>query len=162
MLRDFLLYFWNMKMNMNMNIKMNLKMNLRYVYATLLLCCVLLTTQSKAQQKPLSIHFTAPTEMFLGETLKLKVQVKHQLTKEQTGNLQFAIYNAETKKSVDGWFLNFFPFQYFTTISNEIFETEFPFTVPNDYKGKFTLELVAKVDTIQDSIRIDIPTFIKQ
>ena len=152
MLRDFLLYFWNMKM----------KINLRFVYATLLLCCVLLTTQSLAQQKPLSIHFTAPTAMFLGETLKLKVQVKHQLTKEQTGTIQFALYNAETKKSVDGWFLNFFPFQYFTTISNEIFETEFPFTVPNDYKGKFTLELVAKVDSIQDSIRIDIPTFIKQ
>ena len=57
--------------------------------------------------------------------------------------------------------LNFFPFQYFTTISNEIFETEFPFTVPNDYKGKFSIELVAKVDSIKDSIRIDIPTYIK-
>jgi hypothetical protein len=137
-------------------------MNLHFVYTTLLLCCVLLTTQSKAQQKPLSIHFSAPTAMFLGETLKLKVQVKHQLTKEQTGTLKFALYNAETKKSVDGWFLNFFPFQYFTTISNEIFETEFPFTVPNDYKGKFSIELVAKVDSIKDSIRIDIPTYIKQ
>jgi len=154
MLRDFLLYFWNMKMNK--------KMNLHFVWATLLLCCVLLTTQSLAQQKPLSIHFTAPSQMYLGETIKLKVQVKHQLNQEKTGHLQFALYNAATKKSVDGWFLNFFPFQYFTTISNEIFETEFPFTVPNDYKGKFTLELVAKVDTIQDSIRIDIPTFIKQ
>jgi hypothetical protein len=140
-----------------------MNMNLRFVYATLLLfCCVLLTTQSLAQQKPLSIHFTAPTQMYLGESIKLKVQVKHQLTKEQTGTLQFAIYNAETKNSVDGWFLNFFPFQYFTTIKNENFETEFPFTVPNDYKGKFSLELVAKVDSIKDSIRIDIPTYIKQ
>jgi hypothetical protein len=141
---------------------MKMKINLRIVYATLLLCCVLLSTQSLAQQKPLSIHFTAPTEMYLGETLKLKVQVKHQLNQEKTGTLQFALYNAETKKSVDGWFLNFFPFQYFTTISNEIFETEFPFTVPNDYKGKFSIELVAKVDSIKDSIRIDIPTYIKQ
>jgi hypothetical protein len=137
-------------------------MNLRFVYATLLLICIVLTTQSKAQQKPLSIHFSAPTQMYLGETLKLKVQVKHQLNQEKTGHLQFAIYNAETKKSVDGWFLNFFPFQYFTTIKNEIFETEFPFTVPNDYKGKFSIELVAKVDSIKDSIRIDIPTYIKQ
>ena len=143
---------------------MNLKMNLRFVYTNLLLlfCCIVLTSQSKAQQKPLSIHFTAPSQMFLGESLKLKVQVKHQLNKEQTGHLEFALYNTETKNSVDGWFLNFFPFQYFTTISNEVFETEFPFTVPNDYKGKFTLELVAKVDTIKDSIRIEIPTFIKQ
>jgi len=142
--------------------KTNKKINLRFAYATLLLCCVLLTTKSNAQQKPLSIHFTAPTQMYVGESIKLKVQVKHELSKEQTGHLQFALYNTETKKSVDGWFLNFFPFQYFTTISNEIFETEFPFTVPNDYKGKFSIELVAKVDSIQDSIRIDIPTHIKQ
>ena len=142
--------------------KMNMKMNLCFIYATLFLCCVLLSTQSKAQQKPLSVHFAAPTQLFLGESVKLKVQVKHQLNQEKTGTLQFALYNADTKKSVDGWFLNFFPFQYFTTIKNEIFETEFPFTVPNDYKGKFTLELVAKVDSIKDSIRIDIPTFIKQ
>ena len=145
-----------------MNMTMKMKINLCFIYATLFLCCVLLSTQSLAQQKPLSIHFTAPTQLFLGESVKLKVQVKHQLNQEKTGTLQFALYNADTKKSVDGWFLNFFPFQYFTTIKNEIFETEFPFTVPNDYKGKFTLELVAKVDTIQDSIRIDIPTYIKQ
>ncbi len=140
--------------------KMNYKMNLRFVYA-ILFCCIFFAKLSNAQQKPLSIHFTSPSQMFLGETMKLKVQVKHQLTKEQTGYLEFAIYNAETKKSVDGWFLNFFPFQYFSTISNEIFETEFPFTVPNDYKGKFSIELVAKVDSIKDSIRIDIPTYIK-
>ena len=141
--------------------KMNYKMNLRFVYA-ILFCCIFFAKLSNAQQKPLSIHFTSPSQMFLGETMKLKVQVKHQLTKEQTGHLEFALFNTETKKSVDGWFLNFFPFQYFTTISNEIFETEFPFTVPNDYKGKFSIELVAKVDSITDSIRIDIPTYIKQ
>jgi len=144
-----------------MKMNMMIKMNSRFVYA-ILFCCIFFAKPSQAQQKPLSIHFTAPKQMFLGETIKLKVQVKHQLTKEQTGHIEFAIYNAETKKSVDGWFLNFFPFQYFTTIKNEIFETEFPFTVPNDYKGKFTLELVAKVDSIKDSIRIEIPTYIKQ
>jgi hypothetical protein len=136
-------------------------MNSRLVYP-ILFCCIFFAKLSNAQQKPLSIHFTSPSQMFLGETMKLKVQVKHQLTKEQTGHIEFALFNTETKKSVDGWFLNFFPFQYFTTISNEIYETEFPFTVPNDYKGKFSIELVAKVDSIKDSIRIDVPTYIKQ
>ena len=140
---------------------MKMIVNSRFVYA-ILFCCIFFAKLSNAQQKPLSIHLTSPSQMFLGESIKLKVQVKHQLTKEQTGHLEFALYNTETKKSVDGWFLNFFPFQYFTTISNEIFETEFPFTVPNDYKGKFSIELVAKVDSIKDSIRIDIPTYIKQ
>ena len=120
-----------------------------------------MTSVLSAQQKPLSIHFTTPTQLYQGESLKLKVQVKHLIKKEQTGHIQLALFNAETKQSVDGWFLNFFPFQYFTTIANENFETEFPFTVPNDFKGKFIIELVAKVDSVQDSIRVTIPTLIK-
>lgn len=137
-----------------------MKMNWPTLFTTLF-CCILLSKMSAAQVQPLSIHFTAPIQMYQGEALKLKVQVKHQIKKEQTGHLQLSLLNAETKQSVDGWFLNFFPFQYFTTIANETFETEFPFTVPNDFKGKFIIELVAKVDTIQDSIRVTIPTHIK-
>lgn len=132
------------------------------VLLTTLLICVIASKNLTAQQKPLSIHFTAPTQMYQGESVNLKVQVKHQIKKEQTGHLNFALFNAATKQSVDGWFLNFFPFQYFTTIAGEFFETEFPFTVPNDFVGKFELELVAQVDTVKDSIRITIPTLIKQ
>ncbi|MBP7939944.1 MAG: hypothetical protein KAZ20_02280 [Sediminibacterium sp.] len=132
------------------------------VLLTTLLIGVFASKNGIAQQKPLSIQFIAPTQMYQGESIKLKVQIKHQITKEQTGHLQLALFNAETKQSVDGWFLNFFPFQYFTTLANENFETEFPFTVPNDYVGKFELELVAEVNTIKDSIRITIPTLIKR
>lgn len=132
------------------------------VLLTTLLIGVFVSKNGIAQQKPLSIQFIAPTQMYQGESIKLKVQIKHQITKEQTGHLQLALFNTETKQSVDGWFLNFFPFQYFTTLANENFETEFPFTVPNDYVGKFELELVAEVNTIKDSIRITIPTLIKR
>ncbi len=138
-----------------------MKMNW-YVFVTFVLCCILLSKIATAQQKPLSIHFNAPKQMHQGESVKLKVQVSHQIKTEQTGHLQLALLNAATKKSVDGWFLNFFPFQYFTTIANEAFETEFPFTVPNDFKGNFIIELVAQVNTNKDSIRITIPTIIKQ
>lgn len=138
-----------------------MKRNLHLLFVPLF-CCLAITNNLNAQQKSLSIHFTTPKQMALGESLKLNVQVKHQIPKEKTGHLQLSLFNTETNQSVDGWFLNFFPFQYFTTIANETFETEFPFTVPNDFKGKFTIELVAKVDSIQDSIRVTIPTFIKQ
>lgn len=129
---------------------------------TTLLIGVLASKNAIAQQKPLSIHFIAPAQMYQGASLKLKVQIKHQIKKEQTGHINFALYKAGTNQSIDGWFLNFFPFQYFTTLANENFETEFPFTVPNDYVGKFDLELVAQVDTIKDSVRITIPTLIKR
>ena len=70
-------------------------------------------------------------------------------------------WNATTQKSVDGWFMNVFPFQYFTTIANTPFETEFSFTVPDEYKGKFEIILVAQANKIKDSIRFVVPVINK-
>ncbi len=129
-------------------------------YPNIMLCFIDHAIHSTT--KAIEHSFDYPKTNVFRWILKVNSTGKPQLTKEKTGTPQISLYNAETKKSVDGWFLNFFPFQYFTTIKNEIFETEFPFTVPNDYKGKFSIELVAKVDSIKDSMRIDIPTYIKQ
>ena len=106
----------------------------------------------------IKIHCTMPTVMTLGQSIKLKVKLNHNLQQEKTGQLTLALINHQTKKSVDGWFVNIFPFQYFTTIHNEQFETEFPFTVPFDYKGSFDIEIVAKVNEIKDSIHMTLPT----
>jgi hypothetical protein len=86
------------------------------------------------------------------------VQVIHNLIEEKTGTLVLSLINHQTQTSVDGWFLNIFPFQYFTTIKNEKFEVEFPFTVPNDYSDSFDLVLVAHVGNLKDSIGFVIPT----
>ena len=114
---------------------------------------------SGLSKKPsIQIQCTTPTILSLGQSIKLKVKVHHNLLQEKTGQLTLALINHKTKKSVDGWFVNIFPFQYFTTIQNETFETEFPFTVPFDYIGNFDLEIVARVNEIKDSIHITIPT----
>ncbi len=106
----------------------------------------------------IKIHCVIPSIGTLGQSIKLKVRVSHNLSQEKTGQLTLALINHQTKKSVDGWFVNIFPFQYFTTIQNEQFETEFPFSVPFDYSGKFDLEIVARVNEIKDSIHFTIPT----
>ncbi|MEY4057985.1 MAG: hypothetical protein RLZ50_1197 [Bacteroidota bacterium] len=114
---------------------------------------------TSVNKKPsIQIQCTTPTILSLGQSIKLKVKVRHNLLQEKTGQLTLALINHKTKKSVDGWFLNIFPFQYFTTIQNEAFETEFPFTVPFDYLGNFDMEIVARVNEIKDSIHITIPT----
>jgi hypothetical protein len=106
-----------------------------------------------AQEKPtIKIHCIAPVKLKTGQRVKLKVEVVHNLKEEKTGTLVLSLINHQTKTSVDGWFLNIFPFQYFTTIQNKNFEVEFPFTVPNDYSDSFDLVLVAKVDNLKDSI----------
>ncbi len=114
---------------------------------------------SGVNKKPsLKIECVTPTVLSLGQSIKLKVKVRHNFPQEKTGQLTLALINHKTKKSVDGWFINIFPFQYFTTIQNEVFETEFPFTVPFDYLGNFDMEIVARVNEIKDSIHITIPT----
>lgn len=110
-----------------------------------------------AQTKPLQIICKPPISIKAGMAVQLKVIVKHQMDTELLGNLNFTLTNHQTGKSVDGWFLNIFPFQYFTTIKNENFEVEFPFTVPHEYKGKIDIDLVAELAKYKDSLHITLP-----
>jgi hypothetical protein len=111
-----------------------------------------------SQTKPLEIICTTPKMLKAGASFQLRVIVKHQISTEKTGTLSLSLLNHQTGKSVDGWFLNIFPFQYFTTIKNENFEVEFPFTVPHEFKGDIDISLVAQVEQMKDSIRYTIPT----
>jgi len=115
-------------------------------------------SSSVDKKSSLKIECVRPTVLSLGQSIKLKVKLRHDFPQEKTGQLTLALINHKTKKSVDGWFMNIFPFQYFTTIQNEPFETEFPFTVPFDYIGNFDIEIVARVNEIKDSIHFTIPT----
>jgi hypothetical protein len=112
-----------------------------------------------AQNGFLKITSKPPTKLKLGQSYKLKASVGHHLNEEKTGNITCSLLNAKTHQSVDGWFINIFPFQYFTTIANTPFETEFSFTVPHEYKGNLEIILVAQVNQIKDSIHYLIPTY---
>jgi hypothetical protein len=128
-------------------------------YALLLFTLFLCSQITMAQNKPaIKINCVAPVKLKTGQSVKLKVQVTHNLKKEKKGTLVLSLINHQTKASVDGWFLNIFPLQYFTTKKNENFEVEFPFTVPNDYSDSFDLVLVAHVGNLKDSIGFIIPT----
>ena len=128
-------------------------------YALLLFTLFFCSQLTMAQEKPaIKINCLAPVKLKTGQSVKLKVGVSHNLKKEKTGTLVLSLINHQTKTSVDGWFLNIFPLQYFTTIQNEKFEVEFPFTVPNDYSDSFDLVLVAKVENLKDSIGFVIST----
>ena len=125
------------------------------------LLMLLACSNSWGQTNALQIICKPPIKAIAGQSIKLQVKVAHHLKEEKTGTLTLSLYNHSTDKSVDGWFINVFPFQYFTTIDKENFEVEFPFTVPHDYKGNFDIELVAKVQDQKDSIRYTVNTISK-
>jgi hypothetical protein len=127
-------------------------------YPFFLIIFLLFYVQTNGQnQTQIKIHCIAPKKFVTGQSVKLKVQVSHDLKEEKTGSLTLSLINHQTKKSVDGWFLNIFPFQYFTTLLNEKFEAEFPFTIPNDYRESVDLLLVAVVNELKDTIGFTIP-----
>ena len=128
----------------------------------LILLLLIVSSNSWGQTKAIKIICTPPAKVNAGQSIKLQVKVSHQLKEEKTGTLTLALYNHSTGKSVDGWFINIFPFQYFTTIDKENFEVEFPFTVPHEYKGSFDIELVAKVQAQKDSVRYTVFTNAKK
>jgi hypothetical protein len=128
-------------------------------YALLLFALFFCSQLTMAQKKSaIKIHCITPVKLKTGQSVKLKVQVTHNLKKEKKGTLVLSLINHQTKTSVDGWFLNNAPSQYFTTKKNEKFEIEFPFTVPNDYSDSFDLVLVAHVGNLKDSIGFVIST----
>ena len=113
---------------------------------------------TNAQTSNLEINVTPPTQLKLGQSFKLKTKVVHHFAAEKTGGITCTLLNAATHKPVDGWFINIFPFQYFTTIANTPFETEFSFSVPHEYKGAFEIILVAQVDQVKDSVHYIVRT----
>jgi hypothetical protein len=112
-----------------------------------------------AQQKKslIQIHCNAPAFLKNGDKIELPVSITYQLKEEHTGTVSFELLNTETNTSVDGWFLNVFPLQYFASIKNKTFRTKFPITVPMDYKGKIKIMLKASCAEAKDSIALIIP-----
>lgn len=123
----------------------------------LLILCFFLFSLANAQQK-LHIIAKPPVQLKWGQSYQLKAKVAHSFKVEKTGSITCTLINAKTHTPVDGWFLNVFPFQYFTTIANTPFETEFGFTVPHQYKGNFEIILVAQADQIKDSVHYLVAT----
>ncbi len=124
-----------------------------FIFGSFILCLCSL----HAQTPFLKIDAKPPTQLKQGQSFKLGAKVLHNFTTEKTGGISCTFLNASNHTSVDGWFLNVFPFQYFTTISNTPFETEFTFTVPDEYKGKFEIILVAEANKIKDSVHFVVP-----
>jgi hypothetical protein len=133
-------------------------MKLKIIFA-LLVIFILVGADSFAQNSFLKIKAVAPGKLKLGQSFKLKASVAHNFNIEKTGGLTCTLLNTKTHVPVDGWFINIFPFQYFTTIANTPFEAEFSFTVPHEYKGNFEINLVATVDQVKDSIHFSVHTY---
>jgi len=87
-------------------------------------------------------QISLPSKVKAGQHIETVVQVNNWGKAEFSGSLVLEIKDAASK-SVDGWFKNIFPVQYFTVAVGETESISFPFDVPHIYKGKAGINIEA-------------------
>ncbi len=107
-------------------------------------------TTSSFSQKIIKVKSNMPSHLVQGEKREIKVTIFNTDTTEHTGTITLELIDATTKKSVDGWFVNIFPFQYFTAEKKDSCIIKFPIQVPVIFKNRLKYRLVASSKIIKN------------
>jgi hypothetical protein len=105
---------------------------------------------TKAQEK-ISLQVRSFSSLRQGDHFELTVNIVNTGDSEITGQVQLQLLDATTNESVDGWFQNVFPNQYFTVGARSNETVKFPLEVPY----QFTSMLVWKIITAARSRQLE-------
>lgn len=114
-------------------------------------------------QKPLMVQPNAPRFMREGDRMEFSTKIVNLSDSEVTGTVQLELFNTATNQSVDGWFKNVFPTQYFTVAAGQSQAVKFPIDVPFNfnsalsYRIKAITKANAKGETFSDGEEMAFP-----
>jgi hypothetical protein len=94
-------------------------------------------------QKPMMVQPNAPRFIREGDRMELVTKVVNMSDKEITGTVQLELIDAATNKSIDGWFKNVFPNQYFTVEAGQSMAVKFPVEIPFNFNSALTYRIKA-------------------
>lgn len=114
-------------------------------------------TTSIVTQKTLMVQANAPRFMREGDKMEFSAKVSNLSEKELSGQLTLELIDATTGTSVDGWFQNVFPAQYFTAAASQSTTIKFPIQIPFSYNKPLTWRLVAKANEYSDGEENTLP-----
>jgi hypothetical protein len=98
-------------------------------------------------QKDLMVQPNAPRFLREGDRMDFSGKIVNMSEKEITGQVQLLLIDPTTNQSVDGWFHNMYPNQYFTAAAGQSIPVAFSIEVPFQYNRPVTYKLVARVDS---------------
>lgn len=107
-------------------------------------------TTTVITQKTLMVQPNAPRFLREGDQMEFAVKVSNLFDKELTGTAQLELIDPITGNSVDGWFQNSFPVQYFTAAAGQSALVKFPLQIPFGYNKPVTWRIVAKAGQFGD------------
>lgn len=108
------------------------------------------TEQKLMTQKSLMVQPNIPRFLREGDQMELSVKIANLTNKELTGTIVLELIDATTNRSVDGWFQNVFPQQYFTVDPMQSSVAQFPIQVPFSYNKPLTYRIIARTNELSD------------
>jgi hypothetical protein len=95
-------------------------------------------------QKQLMIQPNAPRFLREGDKMEFSAKIVNMTEKELTGQAELQLIDATTNQSIDGWFKNVIPNQYFTVAAGQSEAVNFPLEVPYQFNKALVWRIVAK------------------
>ena len=109
-----------------------------------------LQTTEIQTQKTLMVQSNAPRFMREGDKMEFSSRIANMSDKELTGQITLELIDATTNTSIDGWFQNIFPTQYFTVGPKQTEAVKFPIQIPFSYNKPLIWRVIAKSGTYSD------------
>lgn len=108
-------------------------------------------------QKTLMLQSNAPRFFREGDKLEFSTRIANLSDKELTGQVTLELIDPSSNTSVDGWFQNVFPTQYFTVAAGQNSPVKFPIQIPYTYNKPLIWRVVARAGNYSDGEEQTIP-----
>lgn len=108
-------------------------------------------------QKTLMAQANAPRFMREGDKMEFSAKISNLSDEELSGQVMLELIDASAGSSVDGWFQNVFPVQYFTVPAKQSSVVKFPIQIPFSFNRALTWRLVAKAGNYSDGEENTLP-----
>ncbi|HEX5654951.1 MAG TPA: alpha-2-macroglobulin family protein, partial [Chitinophagaceae bacterium] len=101
-------------------------------------------------QKELMLQPNAPRFLREGDKMEFSSKIVNLTGKEITGQVELQLFDASNNQSVDGWFKNMMPNQYFTIAAGQSESVKFPLEIPYLFNKALVWRMVAKAGNHSD------------
>ncbi|WP_165761227.1 alpha-2-macroglobulin family protein [Niastella koreensis] len=116
-----------------------------------------MNTKTIVTQKDLMVQPNAPRFLREGDRMNFSGKIANLTDKELTGQVQLQLIDPTTNQSVDGWFHNVMPNQYFTVPAKQTVPVTFNMEIPYQYNKPVTYRLIAKAGDMSDGEEAVLP-----
>ena len=109
-----------------------------------------LSEKTIVTQKELMVQPNATRFVRQGDRIDFSGKIVNLTDTEMTGQVELLLIDPTTNQSVDGWFKNVFPNQFFTAPAKQSVAVNFSIEIPFQYSKALTYRMVARAGNISD------------